>query len=75
MKEKKDAAALEAFFSLAFLLFLSLSFSITYAFPFTYKRGSETSHEGHTAERAQQDSIAFNLFTRELGPSLSLTHL
>jgi len=49
MKEK-DPAALEAFFSLAFLLFLS----VTCAFPFTYKRGSRTPHEGerheHTAE-------------------------
>ena len=26
--------------------FLSLSLSITYAFPFTYKRGSRTPHEG-----------------------------
>ena len=44
IKEMKDAVTLEAFFSLAFLLF-SLFLSVTCAFPFTYKRKSRMPHE------------------------------
>ena len=74
MKEKKDPAALEAFFSLAFLLFLS----VTCAFPFTYKRGKQDAQRRgneHMAERAAQDLAPFDLFTRHLGPSTSLARL
>ena len=46
MKEKKDAAALEAFFSVAFPLFSLFSVSVTSVFPFTYKRASRTPQEG-----------------------------
>ena len=51
----KDAMTLEAFFSLAFLL-LSLSLSITCAFPFTYKRGS-TSTRVRGLKKTQLHSI------------------
>ena len=46
MKEKKDAAVLEGFFSSIFSLFLSVfSFSdVTCIFPFFYKRGNTTQH-------------------------------
>ena len=47
VKEKKDAAALEAFFSLVFLLFSLWSLSVICAFPFAYKRGSRTPHDRH----------------------------
>ena len=55
--------------------FLSLSLSVTCAFPFTYKRGSRTPHDEHTAEQAKQDSTPFDLFTRDLGSSPSLARL
>ena len=48
MKEKKDVAVLEDFFSIIFSPFLSLfSFSdVTYIFPFFYKRGNTTQYKG-----------------------------
>ena len=68
----KDAATLEAFFSLAFLLF---SLFVTCAFPFIYKREVGRPMKGerheHTTKRAQQDLTPFDLFTRDLRPSLS----
>ena len=42
MKEKKDPAILEAFFSLVLLIFLLCN----PRFSFAYKRGSKTPHEG-----------------------------
>jgi len=46
MKEKKEVAVLEGFFSSILSLFLSLSFSdVTCIFPFFDKRGNTTQHK------------------------------
>ena len=81
IKEKKDPATLEAFFSLSFFFF---SF-VTHAFPSPIKgeagrpmkegiRNTRAWHE-HTAERQASSQHPFTSSTRDLGFSPSLTCL
>ena len=78
MKEKKDPATLEAFFSLSFFSFSS---SVTHAFPSPIKgeaghpmKGGDggldirAQHE-HTAERQASSQHPFSPSTRDLGSS------
>ena len=81
MKEKKDLATLEAFFSLSFFSFSS---SVTRAFPVSIKgeagrptpgdMNTRAQHE-HTAERQSSSQHPFTPSTRDLGSSPSLTYL
>ena len=77
MKEKKDMATMEAFFSLVLLLFLLCN----PRFFFAYKRGSRASHEKriwtqeHTTERQVSSQHPFTPSTRDLGFSPSLACL
>ena len=73
IKEKKDPVVLEAFFSLAFLP-LSL---YNLLFPFIYKRGSRTPHEGHGGIRLNmaQYALAAHAHIKDLGSFLSLARL
>jgi len=70
VKETKGATTPEAF-----LLLTSLSFSrVTYVFPFIYKRGSRTPHEGEgSTSSTRLNSI--RSFYQRLGTSPSLAYL
>jgi len=59
MKEKKDPATLEAFFSLVLLLFLLCN----PRFPLAYKRENRVPHEGDQPIKTRSD----------LGPHKSMT--
>ena len=81
MKEKKNPATLEAFFSLSFFYFSS---SVTRAFPSSIKREVGHPKEGdlnirarheHTAEWQASSQHPFTPSTRDLGSSSSLACL
>ena len=85
MKEKKDPATLEAFFSLSLSLIFLLFLRCNPRFPLAYKRESRAPHKmgdrdtrarhEHTAERQASSQHPFTPSIRDLGSSPSLSRL